>query len=193
MQQFIQAEGRGGQATPIICLPTTLPKASLITHEIIAFPHTQPTPHTPTLSQQAHTMTSREKESQAKKQGDPSTTKETPASVMEPVLVCVTSFHPALAEEEDMNAALALTIVDPLSTPICFRLGQRRKQCPLPGGGASIVRPGRGPSAPAAATQAAGGLLDLGKDRGISGQSQRSDTNIIGRAFHLVLQLACRG
>ena len=37
----------------------------------------------------------------AKKQGDPSTTKETPASVLEPVLACVSSFHPALAEEED--------------------------------------------------------------------------------------------
>jgi len=45
-------------------------------------------------------MTSREKESQAKEQGDLSTTKETSASVLEPVLACVTSFHPTLGEED---------------------------------------------------------------------------------------------
>lgn len=48
-------------------------------------------------------MALRKEESQAT-----STTKETPASVLEPVLSCVASFHPALAEEEDVNAALAI-------------------------------------------------------------------------------------
>lgn len=55
-------------------------------------------------------MASSEEESQATKQGSSSTTKQTPASVLEPVLSCVASFHPALAEE-DMNAAL--TVVGP--------------------------------------------------------------------------------